>query len=84
MTAFEAGLMIGDSIGGQEIDEMDSLLACLAFVLGATEGHGEGTKLLEFFLQSITNEGGQAKTKIINLLHEVGEEIWENGRKRRR
>ncbi|RWW25849.1 hypothetical protein GW17_00009789 [Ensete ventricosum] len=41
VAAPEAGLVIDDSISGQEIYEMDGLLACLALVEGAAERHSE-------------------------------------------
>jgi len=44
VAAFEAGLVIGNPICRQEIDEMDGLVACLAFVLGAAERHGDNSK----------------------------------------
>lgn len=44
MTAFEAGFVISNAVGGQEIDEMDSLLAFLAFVLGSTKRHIAGRR----------------------------------------
>lgn len=39
VAASEAGLVVDDSISGQEIYEMDGLLACLALVEGAAERH---------------------------------------------
>lgn len=39
MAAFEAELVVRGSVCGEEVDEVDSLLARLAFVLGSTERH---------------------------------------------
>jgi len=44
VAAFEACLVIGNPIRRQEINEMDSLVACLAFVLGSAERHGDNSK----------------------------------------
>lgn len=44
MIAFEAGFVISNAVGGQEIDEMDSLLAFLTFVLGSTKRHIAGRR----------------------------------------
>lgn len=40
MAALEACLVVGDAVGGEEVDEMDGLVARLALVLRAGERHG--------------------------------------------
>ena len=40
MAALEACLMVGDAVGGEEVDEMDGLVARRALVLRAGERHG--------------------------------------------
>ena len=40
MAAFEAGLVVDDTVGRQEVDEMDRLVARRALVLCAGERHG--------------------------------------------
>jgi hypothetical protein len=39
VTAFEAGFMIRNTISCQHLNEMNSLVASLAFLLSPTEGH---------------------------------------------
>lgn len=39
VTAFEAGFMIRNTISCQHFNEMNSLVASLAFLLSPTEGH---------------------------------------------
>ena len=40
VAALEACLMVGDAVGGEEVDEMDGLVARRALVLRAGERHG--------------------------------------------
>lgn len=56
VAAFEAGLVIGNPIRRQQIDEMDSLVACLTFVLGATERHGDSAAKVEYESQEIKHQ----------------------------
>jgi hypothetical protein len=44
VAALEACLVVGDTVGGQEVDEMDGLVARLALVLRAGERHGDSRR----------------------------------------
>ena len=44
VAALEACLVVGDAVGGEEVDEMDRLVTRLALVLRAGERHGESRR----------------------------------------
>jgi hypothetical protein len=44
VAALEACLVVGDAVGGEEVDEMDGLVAGLALVLRAGERHGDSRR----------------------------------------
>jgi hypothetical protein len=41
VAAFEAGLVVRDAVGGEQVDEVDRLVAGFALVLRAGERHGD-------------------------------------------